>query len=141
MGVHELGLRKAILTNIDLQRGEAFKLTQKEKVISLLPQLETSEPPPPPEASAPPSYQAATAAAGTTAAASSMKEAVSRQLSVTARGINSECVVCLDRVSEVIFLPCGHVCTCPVCTVPLTECPMCRASIAQRIKISVPVLV
>ena len=32
MGVHELGLRKAILKGIDLQRPEAAKLTQKEKV-------------------------------------------------------------------------------------------------------------
>ncbi|XP_076454610.1 E3 ubiquitin-protein ligase LRSAM1-like isoform X2 [Babylonia areolata] len=132
MGVHELGLRKAILNGIELQRGESSKLTQKEKEISLLPQLEPLELPPAEGPSAPPSYEAAMAASSTAGA-------VSRQDSVTARGINSECVVCLDRTSEVIFLPCGHVCTCPVCTAPLTECPMCRAPISQRIKLSVPV--
>ena len=51
MGVHELGLRKAILKGIDIKRPEADKLTQKEKVSdAALPpfffRLVTSPPPP-----------------------------------------------------------------------------------------------
>ncbi|KAK7095159.1 E3 ubiquitin-protein ligase LRSAM1-like [Littorina saxatilis] len=130
MGVHELGLRKAIMRGIDAQRGETSKLTQKEKEISLLPQLERTEEetePSHPPPTAPPDGEA------------SSSPVLPRQISVTARGINTECVVCLDRMAEVIFMPCGHVCTCPKCSSPLNDCPMCRAVITQRIKLTIPV--
>ncbi|KAK7895814.1 hypothetical protein WMY93_021139 [Mugilogobius chulae] len=47
----------------------------------------------------------------------------------------SECVVCMETGSQVIFLPCGHVCCCQVCSDALQNCPMCRATISQRIRL------
>lgn len=49
--------------------------------------------------------------------------------------ISAECVICLDRKCDIIFLPCGHLCSCNVCEVNLRECPLCRAVIQQKIKI------
>lgn len=48
---------------------------------------------------------------------------------------SSECVVCMETGSQVIFLPCGHVCCCQVCSDALQNCPLCRANISQRIRL------
>lgn len=48
---------------------------------------------------------------------------------------SSECVVCMETVSQVIFLPCGHVCCCQVCSEALQNCPLCRSNISQRIRL------
>ncbi|XP_069913141.1 E3 ubiquitin-protein ligase LRSAM1 isoform X1 [Oryctolagus cuniculus] len=47
----------------------------------------------------------------------------------------SECVVCLEREAQVVFLNCGHVCCCQQCCQPLRTCPLCRQQIAQRLRI------
>ncbi|KFZ69146.1 E3 ubiquitin-protein ligase LRSAM1 [Podiceps cristatus] len=47
----------------------------------------------------------------------------------------SECVVCMERETQMIFLPCGHVCCCQNCCERLHTCPLCRKDIAQRIRI------
>lgn len=47
----------------------------------------------------------------------------------------SECVVCMETGAQVIFLPCGHVCCCHVCSDALQNCPLCRSSISQRIRL------
>lgn len=47
----------------------------------------------------------------------------------------SECVVCLEREAQTIFLPCGHVCCCQQCCQPLRTCPLCRQDIAQSLRI------
>ncbi|XP_032021067.1 E3 ubiquitin-protein ligase LRSAM1 isoform X2 [Hylobates moloch] len=47
----------------------------------------------------------------------------------------SECVVCLEREAQMIFLNCGHVCCCQQCCQPLHTCPLCRQDIAQRLRI------
>jgi len=36
-----------------------------------------------------------------------------------------ECVICLERKSCVILLPCGHMCSCAECCVDLRQCPLC----------------
>ncbi|XP_022244337.1 E3 ubiquitin-protein ligase LRSAM1-like isoform X2 [Limulus polyphemus] len=46
---------------------------------------------------------------------------------------NTECVVCLESESAVIFLPCGHVCCCWTCAEPLVNCPMCRSYIQNKL--------
>ncbi|XP_078082206.1 E3 ubiquitin-protein ligase LRSAM1 [Mustelus asterias] len=46
----------------------------------------------------------------------------------------SECVVCLERESQMIFLPCGHVCCCQTCGAELRTCPLCRKDIEQKIR-------
>ncbi|CAJ1071061.1 E3 ubiquitin-protein ligase LRSAM1 [Xyrichtys novacula] len=48
---------------------------------------------------------------------------------------SSECVVCMETGSQVIFLPCGHVCCCQVCSDALQTCPLCRSDISQRIRL------
>lgn len=47
----------------------------------------------------------------------------------------SECVVCMEFESKIIFLPCGHLCCCDQCETNIQLCPMCRALIEQRIKV------
>ncbi|XP_063065985.1 E3 ubiquitin-protein ligase LRSAM1 [Engraulis encrasicolus] len=48
---------------------------------------------------------------------------------------SSECVVCMEQGSQVIFLPCGHVCCCHRCSDALQTCPLCRADIEQRVRL------
>ncbi|XP_051492467.1 E3 ubiquitin-protein ligase LRSAM1 isoform X2 [Apus apus] len=47
----------------------------------------------------------------------------------------SECVVCMEQETQMVFLPCGHVCCCQTCCQRLQTCPLCRKDIAQRIRI------
>ncbi|KAJ8261068.1 hypothetical protein COCON_G00167910 [Conger conger] len=47
----------------------------------------------------------------------------------------SECVVCMEMEPHTIFLPCGHVCCCQVCSEVLQTCPLCRSDIEQRIRL------
>ncbi|NWS62734.1 LRSM1 ligase, partial [Chunga burmeisteri] len=47
----------------------------------------------------------------------------------------SECVVCMEQETQMIFLPCGHVCCCQTCSERLHTCPLCRKDITQRIRI------
>ncbi|XP_070780517.1 E3 ubiquitin-protein ligase LRSAM1 isoform X2 [Enoplosus armatus] len=48
---------------------------------------------------------------------------------------SSECVVCMETGSQVIFLPCGHVCCCQICSDALLTCPLCRGNIGQRVRL------
>ncbi|XP_051957614.1 E3 ubiquitin-protein ligase LRSAM1 [Xyrauchen texanus] len=48
---------------------------------------------------------------------------------------SSECVVCMEHESQMIFLPCGHVCCCQTCSDALQSCPLCRGSISQRVRL------
>lgn len=48
---------------------------------------------------------------------------------------SAECVVCMERKCDIIFLPCGHLCSCSICDRDLAQCPLCRAAIQQRVKI------
>ncbi|NWX51636.1 LRSM1 ligase, partial [Steatornis caripensis] len=47
----------------------------------------------------------------------------------------SECVVCMEQETQMIFLPCGHVCCCRTCCERLHTCPLCRKDITQSIRI------
>ncbi|KAG7476807.1 hypothetical protein MATL_G00086770 [Megalops atlanticus] len=47
----------------------------------------------------------------------------------------SECVVCMEKEPQVIFLSCGHVCCCQVCSDALQTCPLCRGDIVQRVRL------
>ncbi|XP_077001546.1 E3 ubiquitin-protein ligase LRSAM1 isoform X3 [Tamandua tetradactyla] len=47
----------------------------------------------------------------------------------------SECVVCLEREAQMIFLNCGHVCCCQECCQPLRTCPLCRQEVTQRLRL------
>uniref|UniRef100_A0A8B9FW72 Leucine rich repeat and sterile alpha motif containing 1 n=1 Tax=Amazona collaria TaxID=241587 RepID=A0A8B9FW72_9PSIT len=47
----------------------------------------------------------------------------------------SECVVCMEQETQMVFLPCGHVCCCQSCCERLLTCPLCRRDVTQRIRI------
>lgn len=47
----------------------------------------------------------------------------------------SECVICMEHPSKIIFLPCGHLCCCSNCDESIELCPLCRATIERRIKV------
>lgn len=48
---------------------------------------------------------------------------------------NNECIICMDRKKDTIFIPCGHHCSCMICAKIIvndyinTTCPICRSSI------------
>ncbi|KAL4219600.1 E3 ubiquitin-protein ligase lrsam1 [Mactra antiquata] len=113
MGIHELGVRKDILRCVEAYVGEQPKLTVKVKTVDTEEFRAPSAPP-----------------------ASDLPTASARQLSVTARGLNSECSICLDKTSEVLFMNCGHVCTCVQCCDSVQLCPLCRADIVRRVKLT-----
>ncbi len=48
---------------------------------------------------------------------------------------SEECCVCMDALSEIVMVDCGHLCMCPDCskTYTATTCPMCRSTIKSRI--------
>ena len=45
---------------------------------------------------------------------------------------NLICSVCLDRVRNILFVPCGHFTTCKECTRQLVTCPICRELIREE---------
>ena len=44
------------------------------------------------------------------------------------------CKVCEEKELEVVLLPCAHVCLCLGCSERLSNCPICRVPIRQRLK-------
>ncbi|KAK3578081.1 hypothetical protein CHS0354_006734 [Potamilus streckersoni] len=44
------------------------------------------------------------------------------------------CKICLDSLTCVIFLPCGHMVSCPQCAPALYTCPLCRKDIKGTVK-------
>ena len=45
------------------------------------------------------------------------------------------CRVCFLHESNIVFLPCKHLATCPQCAASLKDCPVCRTPITATIKI------
>ncbi|XP_071115032.1 baculoviral IAP repeat-containing protein 7-B-like [Haliotis cracherodii] len=41
----------------------------------------------------------------------------------------SECTICLENPANIVFLPCGHLVACGVCSPALERCPVCRTRI------------
>ncbi|XP_044748828.1 E3 ubiquitin-protein ligase LRSAM1-like isoform X2 [Coccinella septempunctata] len=50
-------------------------------------------------------------------------------------GSITECVVCMDKECQVIFVPCGHIVCCLACSGNLSQCPFCRVNIERKIRI------
>jgi len=44
------------------------------------------------------------------------------------------CKVCMDSDISIVFIPCGHLVTCQKCSESLDKCPICCATIMQKIK-------
>lgn len=54
------------------------------------------------------------------------------------RGI---CVICLENVSNICFLPCKHLASCEICTEKLSKplkCPFCNLPILDKFKLFIP---
>ncbi|KAL3871234.1 hypothetical protein ACJMK2_039242, partial [Sinanodonta woodiana] len=113
MGIHEHGIRNKILQHVD-------RHSEQHPPPKVLPS-ENEEPTKRLEPSAPP-----------------VEESPTRQTSILARGMNSECSICLDNPSAVIFLTCGHVCCCVDCSHQVQQCPLCRSEIVQCIRLIAP---
>nr|XP_012230477.1 PREDICTED: inhibitor of apoptosis protein-like [Linepithema humile] len=52
---------------------------------------------------------------------------------------NHHCVVCRDALSDILFLPCGHLKCCLNCAVRITtgECPLCRGTVFAMLRVYV----
>nr|CAB3225580.1 ZF(RING)-14 zinc finger protein [Phallusia mammillata] len=44
------------------------------------------------------------------------------------------CKICLDQPSDIVFVPCGHLCSCGNCATSVKKCPMCRMKIQKSIR-------
>ena len=51
------------------------------------------------------------------------------------RLLNATDLIVFSLQSQVIFLPCGHVCCCQLCSDALQNCPLCRSNIAQHVRL------
>ncbi|XP_060069768.1 E3 ubiquitin-protein ligase LRSAM1-like [Ylistrum balloti] len=126
MGVHEMGLRKSILRNLDHYREKKVQPRSKDSETGAWDSFLESK-----------IQQDNDGESDLPAPSAPPVEPCTRQSSVLARGVNSECVVCMDQPTDVIFLNCGHVCTCKDCSVKVQDCPLCREPIIQRIKLMI----
>ena len=45
-----------------------------------------------------------------------------------------ECKICFDAECSLLFRPCNHVSTCEECSMTLSQCPICRQIIYEKIK-------
>merc|ERR1711953_1631337 len=44
------------------------------------------------------------------------------------------CKICMDAEVGVVFLPCGHLCSCVNCAPALKDCPVCRRAIQGTVR-------
>ena len=44
------------------------------------------------------------------------------------------CKICMDNEVGVVFLPCGHLCSCVLCAPSLKDCPVCRTNIQGTVR-------
>lgn len=43
------------------------------------------------------------------------------------------CSICVEQKIAIVFLPCGHFCTCASCSERCNTCPICRSPITRKI--------
>ncbi|XP_033742579.1 baculoviral IAP repeat-containing protein 7-like [Pecten maximus] len=48
--------------------------------------------------------------------------------------LRTKCKVCLEEELKIVFLPCGHLCTCVDCASHLERCPVCREQKRSTVK-------
>ncbi|XP_061887355.1 E3 ubiquitin-protein ligase LRSAM1 isoform X1 [Entelurus aequoreus] len=127
LGINEIGIQKALLkwAQEHLPEG-ACKMVEQSKETEVIPSEPSFFFPPIPDTSSimtpsPP----VTPGTPITPSAPSPVEGPG----------GSECVVCMETTAQVIFLPCGHVCCCQVCSGAMQNCPLCRSALSQRIRL------
>jgi len=55
---------------------------------------------------------------------------------ITPQSLDKEnCLICMERTREIVFLPCSHFLTCPLCAPKLTTCPICNKKLEKHLKI------
>ncbi|XP_076810059.1 baculoviral IAP repeat-containing protein 7-like isoform X1 [Clavelina lepadiformis] len=66
----------------------------------------------------------------------SMPEDVTPSMEARIRELQEErkCKICLDQSADVVFVPCGHLCSCTECAQALRKCPICRVKIEKSIR-------
>ncbi|XP_060916990.1 E3 ubiquitin-protein ligase LRSAM1 [Labrus mixtus] len=129
LGINEVGIQKALLkwARDHKPKGACKAAPEEEEEAEVRP----SAPPPSPLPSIPTTSAIHTPSPPLTPGTPVTPSAPSP---VEGPG-SSECVVCMETGSQVIFLPCGHVCCCQVCSDAMQNCPLCRSNISQRIRL------
>lgn len=127
LGINEVGIQKALLNWARDYRPEgACKAVQEDEEAEAAPSA--SPPCSPPSSSTTPIQMPSPPLTPGTPVTPSAPSPVEGPGS-------SECVVCMETGSQVVFLPCGHVCCCQVCSEALQNCPLCRSNISQRVRL------
>lgn len=128
LGINEIGIQKALLNWARNQQPEgAYKSVQQDEEEEVVP----SAPTPP----SPPSFPSTSAIQMPSPPLTPGTPVTPSAPSPVEGSGSSECVVCMEKGSQVIFLPCGHVCCCQLCSEALQNCPLCRGSISQRVRL------
>ncbi|XP_066295632.1 E3 ubiquitin-protein ligase LRSAM1-like isoform X2 [Branchiostoma lanceolatum] len=116
IGMHQFGLRQEIVT-----AAKKWQEEEKKKVPDKQDSPTVSTPVPGSSAEAPPVAPPEPPAVPTAPARDTLARVI------------TECVVCMEQNSSVLFLNCGHVCCCAGCAGNLEQCPLCRGDIIQRV--------
>lgn len=47
---------------------------------------------------------------------------------------NEDCIICMSCPKNIVFTPCFHFYCCDICSNKVSNCPICRSTITQKIK-------
>ncbi|XP_030852966.1 E3 ubiquitin-protein ligase LRSAM1 isoform X2 [Strongylocentrotus purpuratus] len=131
IGVHEVGLRKAILTAV--QGYVQAQTRAMEKAAALERPAEPSAPPMDPgSGKGKKEEEEEMGAAAASRPVEAMQAPEGYNPDVTVR-VTTECVICMEKDSDMLFMMCGHICCCVKCSQPLFKCPLCRGDITSKI--------
>lgn len=45
------------------------------------------------------------------------------------------CCICSENNKNICFLPCAHIVCCSVCSMKISECPLCKCNIDQKLRV------
>jgi len=48
---------------------------------------------------------------------------------------DNNCIICLDKERDAVFIPCGHLVCCMFCAVLFQNCPYCRRNVDRPMKV------
>jgi hypothetical protein len=57
------------------------------------------------------------------------------QMEEDSQQAKGKCIVCLDKIANILYMPCRHLATCGSCKTMLEKCPVCRAICLSFIRI------